>query len=541
MKTVNRQETRPQDVPRTQRNHNVTVLSSMPAGKVVPLAAVPLLREDALRGLGMNIAVEMHETVEVLMNPVHVIVQAHLVPWLAFDRFEGSEDQFNRSYMGQKKTDDAGAAVVPFIEKHAMGAHGSVEVYKRLGLHGNPTDQVNTAYLEAYNKIWNFRAKNRSPSIVERARLDGTLAQAFWPASRFQHIVPNFDQAVIDGEVALNLVNKRIPVMGIGVGGNVTTAGQIVGIKESGSQTAPTWNHWFNGSNVGIKATGLNGFPDVWAELQENGVTLSLSNLELAKKTQAFAKIREQYNELDDEWVIDMLMDGLSIPNQALKQPILLGQQSAKFGQAKRYATDSGNLDESVVSGLAALSMRLRAPRLHVGGVVMVTAEVVPEQLFERQKDPFFHLGSVDELPEFMRDTLDPEKVEVVQNGFIDTSHATPNGTFGYAPLNHKWTTFGPRIGGRFLRPTANTATDVARQRIWAVETVNPQLSQNFYVVSDIHLKPFVDQTTDPFDVVIVGNGVIEGNTVFGGVLHENATDYDAIMAKAPQQRIVKP
>ncbi|QCS37262.1 major capsid protein [Tortoise microvirus 77] len=537
MTTVNRQETAPIKTQRSQRNHNVTVLSSMPAGKVVPLVAVPLLREDALRGLGMNIAVEMHETVEVLMNPVHVLVQAHLVPWLAFARFEGSEDQFNRSYMGQKKTDDAGAAVVPFIEKHAMGAHGSVEVYKRLGLHGNPTDQVNTAYLEAYNSIWNFRANNRSPSIAERARLDGTLAPAFWPASRFQHIVPNFDQAVIDGEVALSVVNNRMRVRGLvksTVGWQVSTQTPSVVDINTGVQ--------FNGEARQLGAIqGPAGEPSVWAELADSGVTLSLSSLELAKKTKAFARLREQFNEHDDEWVIDMLMDGLAIPSQALKQPILLGQQTTRIGQSKRYATDSGNLDESVTSGLGALSMRLRAPRLHVGGVIMVTAEVVPEQLFERQRDPFFHLGSVDDLPEYLRDTLDPEKVEVVTNGYIDTSHATPNGTFGYAPLNHKWTTFGPRIGGKFLRPTANTATDVARQRIWAVETVNPQLSQNFYLVSDIHLKPFVDQTTDPFDVVIVGNGVIEGNTVFGGQLHENATDYDAVMAKAPQQRIVKP
>lgn len=47
--TVSRTKPTPIPVPRTQRNVDVRVLSSFPAGKMAPLAAFPLLREDRLR------------------------------------------------------------------------------------------------------------------------------------------------------------------------------------------------------------------------------------------------------------------------------------------------------------------------------------------------------------------------------------------------------------------------------------------------------------------------------------------------------------
>lgn len=151
------------------------------------------------------------ETAEILMNAINVRVMAYLVPTLAFDRFEGSMDQLNRSWSGEAFK---GLPVVPYVETAAFGATGANQVYKYLGLHAKPTAMVNTMYLEAYNQIWNFRAKNRSGDLTLRARLATDLAPAFWTHERFKHIVPDFDQAVIDGEVALNVANAKLPVKG---------------------------------------------------------------------------------------------------------------------------------------------------------------------------------------------------------------------------------------------------------------------------------------------------------------------------------------
>ena len=233
-------------------------------------------------------------------------------------------------------------------------------------------------------------------------------------------------------------------------------------------------------------------------------------------------------------------MDAISIPEQAFKQPMLLADKRTIFGQAKRYASDAGNLTESVVNGMTSLDMSIQLPRVGMGGVVMIVAEITPDQLFERQEDPFLNTLSVDDLPQYLRDTLDPEKVDVVKNSRIDVSHATPDATFAYEPLNARWNVDAPRVGGVFYRPTANTSFDEDRQRIWSVETLNPTLSTDFYLCTNMHTKPFVVTNRDPFEVVTQGDVYIEGNTVFGGHLVEATNDYEQVLAQVPQDRIEK-
>lgn len=549
----NRTRTQPIGVPRTIRRHSARGITSLPAGRMVPLAAVPLLREDAIRSGRMRFTFESMETAEILMNAINVRVMAYLVPNLAFERFNGSMDQLNLSYQGQPPLE--GEAVVPYIETEAAGAHGANDVYTYLGLHARPTQLVNTAYLEAYNAIWNFRAKNRSPDLPQRDRLQATLAAAFWQHEQFRHIVPDFDQAKIDGEVLLNITGGgKMPVKGLGLfGATGFETGQAA--RESDG-TNPTYaeSYRIDAANAGVTAgeaymrvkrnsdfAGVH-HPDVWAELSASGITVSLANIDLARKTQAFARLREQYNGHSDEWIINLLMDGIHIPEQAFKQPMLLADRRTIFGMSKRYATDAGNLTESVVNGATFLDLSLNLPRINTGGVVMVVAEITPDQLFERQMEPYFHLQDVAELPSYMRDELDPEKVDVVKNERIDVDHATPNATFGYEPLNARWNLTAPKVGGKFYRPTVDGTADEDRQRIWAVEQANPTLSQHFYICPNpLPTKPFVVTNKDPFEVTTMGECLIEGNTVFGSHLIEATDDYEKVMAVAPQARIAKP
>ena len=167
-----------------------------------------------------------------------------------------------------------------------------------------------------------------------------------------------------------------------------------------------------------------------------------------------------------------------------------------------------------------------------------MVAEIAPDQLFERQRDPFLHAKSVADFPQYLRDTLDPEKVDAVPCSYVDVDHATPNDTFGYAPLNYMWQSDAPHIGGKFYRPKVDAGFDEDRQRIWAVETMNPKLAQDFYICTNIHQKPFLVTTGDPFECTTQGDLVIQGNTVFGGVLHEEQNNYDKVLAEAPQQRL---
>lgn len=541
-----RMKTTPIPVQRTVRPSMHRILTSFEPGFSVPVMAMPLLREDSVPRAMFRLAFEMKETVEVLMNAVNARVLTYLVPKTAFERFDGM-DAINKSYEGLPNVE--GGDVVPWFDTMVAPAHGVNKILTKMGKHFKPGTTINTEYIEAYNAIWNFRARNRSPEIAMRTRLDATLAPAFWLHQTFAHIVPDFDQAIIDGEIKLNITEA-----------NVLLSGKAPVVRKP---NAGPWAAHISGGETGVNGAmssvatqlqvggnlaslnpsgGLEAvLDDMTAELTSEGISLSLSNIELARKTQAFAALRRQYNGHSDEYIIDLLMDGITIPDQAWKQPILLADTSTVFGMSKRYATDAENLTESVVNGATIVEQRFSVPRCPMGGVIMMVVEVSPEAMFERQEDPYLHSTTVAGLPQFLRDTLDPEKVVIVKNSEIDTDHDTPNATFGYAPLNHEWMRNAPCIGGKFYRPEVDAGFDEDRQRIWAVETQNPVLSEDFYLCTTMHQKPFVQTTGDNFEVLIRGEAAISGLTVFGGALIEATNDYAEVSEEAPVDRIEKP
>lgn len=549
MNSLNRTKTTPIPINRTNRTQNLRVLTSMPAGKMVPIAAFPLLREDALAMSRFRLNFSMMETEEILVNAVNINVKAYLVPYLAFERFNGI-DQLNRSYQKVKEQVDD-VAPVPFFTTVAFN-HVNMPILTAMGLHARTGQLINTAYIEAYNTIWNFRAANRSPDITKRALTDGSYAKAFWQHSQFAHIVPDFDQAIIDGEVPLTVTDPAIALRGLnGTGGYNAQRGVANFFRQSNAANlAYIQNATANNSavtttnNVPAVPDMLKPFVDltqIVGELAENGVTVSLSNIELARKAQGFAALRKQYTGLSDDYIIDLLMNGIELPEQMWSQPILLADRTTVYGMSKRYSSSADDLTASVVNGQSFLDLAITCPRCNTGGIVMIVAEITPEQLFERQADPLLLLSDQEKLPEFLRDTLDPEKVEIVQNQQIDIDHDTPTATFGYAPLNWQWNSRAPGIGGKFYRNHVDDPFDEDRNRIWAVETKNPTLSEDFYLCTNMNLKPFVDQVSDPFEVWMRGVASISGNTVFGHLLVEASDDYNQIMEEAPLDRIDKP
>lgn len=552
---LNRQTTTPVPHQRTRRQHMIQVLTSMPAGKCVPIAAIPLLREDAA-SLSIEMAFEMQETVEILMNAVNINVRATLVPTLADGRFR-SMDDVNLSYTGNARP---GEAVVPWIELISGNNGGGVAaVHHYLGEHAMPGDMVNASYLVAYNTAWNFYAKNLSPDIPLLDRLNVDLARAFWPRNQFTHIVPNFDDAAMEGEVALSLTDADLKVRRVGDAGIYDFRAPVATIGDLEITTSDNVKRSVSASSAGDGHMVVNGAPansgmaklhnlyteldDVFAELRQNSLKISLANIQLAQQTQAWAGIRKKYAELPEEMLIDLLMDGITVPEQAWRQPIPLFSGNVVVGQQKRYASDGASLTESVTNGVTGLSFRVSIPAVPCGGVIIVTAEAAPGQLFERMENPWLHARSVDDLPAYMPDLLDPQKVDVVYNRRIDIDHDDPDDVYGYEPLNARWNNFGPKIGGRFYRPQVDAGFDEDRQRIWAVETQNPTLTEDAYLVpADIHLKPFVSSLIEPFDCLASGSAVITGNTVFGGALIESTaiSDYDKVLERVQTERIEK-
>ena len=533
----------PITVQKSMRTARGRVLTSGDAGKILPLKYEWLHREDGVQSGKIRVNVEMMETSEMLMNGVGVTLYCHFVPMLAFDRFNGSMNELNASYKGEN---GVAGSVVPFFESNkyfrsdqqsvvsttgyatvmdtdfsgGLHVYGQTPLfYQTMGIHTEATS-LNTTVVEAYNAIVNYRRKARSKSLPLRNAFDHSLAEAFWINNGMQNIVPDFDQALIDGEVQLQGLTFQAPV------------------KVANAQSGVTGMQL----NADQLQTTLNGLQDVFAELTAGGnATMSLADIEQARKTVSFAKLRQMYDGIEDDYLIDLLMEGIRVPEEAMKQPILLGKQRAMIGFNQRYATDAANLDESATNGFATIDMSIRTPAMNTGGVIMITAEIVPEMLWERKKDYFLYTTDPDTLPNYLRDYLDPEKISLVKADHADVNHATPDATFGYAPLNHEWQRDMVNVGGKYYRP-ANDAFDEDRAKIWSAESTNVTLNEDWYLCSDLHKKVFADQTADSFEITAMTDFKIVGNTVFGAGLQESdaTSDYDAITAQVDSARIEK-
>lgn len=535
---------------RTRRMSKGRVLTSGDAGKILPIKADPILREEGFSG-NVNVSVEMMETSEKPVNAIVAKACTYFVPYLAFDQFNGSIDELNRSY---SKENGIAGSPVSFFEKNKYyngsavvtdstptdmdtGDNGRATFYGTMGLHHGVAD-MNNSYVQAYNAIVNHRRKARSTSLAVRNEFEHDLAEAFWPNEGNSHIMADFDQKLIDGEVALNGLTFQAPLHARGYSGSILSNYNIP--LGNASQTPTT---------VGSVVSGPDGttgnaylWNDIWAELSQGGVaTMSLADIEQARQTAAFAKLRSAYDGIDDEYIIDLLMQGITVPTEVMKQPMLIGSQTGMFGFSQRFATDSGNLDDTATNGFVSLGYRVRAPRTSIGGIVMTCLEMAPERVWERKKDYFLYTTDTDNLPNALRDSLDPEKVAVVKKNHLDVNHSTPDATLGYAPLNHEYNRDQINVGGKFYRPSNDAYTEV-RSRIWTNETTDPSLSTDFYLCTNLHKKIFADQVSDSFEITAVSDLTVDTNVVFGDRLIEaDATsDYDSITNLVDAARITK-
>ena len=531
----NRQSTAAMAVPRSGRIQSNSILLKMDPGLAVPVAAAGLLREDAIAAGRLNLQFHMAETAETIMNPVSVKVSCYLVPWLAFERFAG-RDEFEASY--SKKPVREGDKVIDFIETMARGDEGDQPVMDALGLHEGALIDVSSMYVEAYNQIINYRNKNLSLSLPERERLEATLAAAARDRGRHAHIVPTFDEAAMEGAVDINMVGAggTYPVDGLGhwTIDPVSAGPQTMNVHDG----TEDWDHYI-GANTNKVYMETDATGQSLARVTIGGgsgieMSFSLAAIERARQTKVFAEIRKRYSGLNDDAIINKLMDGIRMPDQMFEQPILLGSQTGHFGYATRYSSSSDSLDEMVSEGMAQISMEVATPRIGTGGVLMFIAEVQPEQMFERQTDPFLTITDVDEYPQFVRDFGDEQKVDIVRNKQIDAAHTDRDGVFGYVGTNDQFNVRAPRVGTGFFQPEPEVVFDEERARIWDPTPTDPALGEDWYLTDEITKDVFEYTEDEPFEV----NGSLElmitGNTVFGRTLVESDGDYDAIDERIP-------
>jgi len=519
---------------RTLRRDSVSVITSSFGGKFVPLKMIPLLPEDGANNSRLTLTVQMAETAEMLLNSVTIQCQSWFVPKLALDRFQDM-GQIERSFNGINEKD---GAPIPWFEiEQDMGK----PIYQVLGLHHNSADSYNTDYVESYNAVWNYIAKQRSDALTERVALDGTLAPAFWEQTQMKHVVPTFDQAMTDGRVPVTIeTGAKMPVYGVGNSAGTPTPNISITHATGETDGGPGWAGSVV-SGVSIRADGPTGdaLPDIYAELDAQGINLSIADIDLARETTAWARLRNQYQGLSEDYMMDQLLAGIRISDQQLKNPMLVGQADTIVGMSQRYATDSANLQKSVTAGQTMLQVPVRAPATQCGGVIVVTAQALPTQIYERQRDYYFAADKVSDLPNRTSDELDLQPVSLVRNVEVDERYSpgTAGDLFGYAPLNHEWVRRAPNVGGKYYQPDPAAPWTEVRNRLWDANVVDPVLGPDFYVSTTLKHDVFETTTVDPFEWWLSGEVPITGLTYFGPALLEGTDDYDKVLAQVDQER----
>lgn len=529
---------------RTLRPHIVRGATHIDAGEVAPIAFLPVLRGDGGAG-SLRIPVGMEETVERLYNSVHFRAKATFVPFTASERFDGRDD-FERAWAEEP---DGDGVVKPLFDIDTrIGTAKNDELYRRAGLHAVTDEPVNRWYKEAYELMINADRRRSSPDFADKKwsiTSHEPIAPCFWAKSVTDMMVPHFDDARIDGAIPLQIVQAKMPVRGIGKQNGVFQTGDVE-VNEAGGNVVTYDNSQYVGVDGGTNRyfrvsedPDNPGFPNIYAEMQNDGITISLSNIELAKKTAAFAKLRANM-DVEEDYLLDLLCQGLRIPQQHEKEPIVLSTKSSIIGLSTRFATDNGNLDKSVTTGMSFVDLPVRMPPTDIGGVIIITAEIVPDQLFERMEDPFLAVTKASDMPNTMRDLLDPQKVDLVPNRRIDVAHSAPDGQFAFEPLNNKWRYNSARLGGRFYRPDPSADLHEERNHFWTPEAIDPAYHEDFLLATDLPTEVFADTDPDylPFTVQCLGTVNFLGNTQFGGQLQEASGEYDEILSQVDTARL---
>lgn len=536
-----RQANTPVQFNRSIRRDTSVLMTSARAGVVAPVAYIPLLPGDSASGR-IGIDVQLKEMPKPLLNGVQANFQAWFVPKSAHPQFAG-RDELNHAMTGDpiKTLGTPDRTPPPYFPLLNVGALNTTlaqsALFKTLGLH-IANRVVNADLVDCFNLIYNFRLAAHSSRLQRRkyAREDlaaaTTLPAAFWPSSRLSRVVPDYERALLIGALDLDVAAGRLPVSGVGyVGPKAAPTNPAFRDRRGDQPGAYSWN-------AAVLASGVtaDAIPNVFAEMGGESVTVSLADIDKARTTQAFAKLRTAYAGNDatgfdnDDTLVALLMQGISVPADEFKRPWLLDSRRAPVGFAERFATDAANLDQSVTLGRASAQLSLNVPIQDVGGMIIVTVEVLPERVDERMSDEFLYATEFSHLPNALRDIQRTEPVDLVPNRRVDAKHATPNGLYGYEPMNDKWNRDFTRLGGDFYMATPGGGWTENRSNIWQTEIVNPTFSGTHYLAPQpFPHTVFADPTADAFEVVARHMVAISGNTQIGDVLAESNDDYEAV------------
>lgn len=548
-----RQSLVPVSFPKSVRPDNGLLLSSGRAGTVLPIGYVPLLRGDSASGV-MAVDVKLAEMPKPLLNAVTANVQAWFVPKSCFPQFF-SYEEFVHSYQKEDISALGRSAANPpalfqILSSTSLTTFATSTFAKTLGLHFANDWEINADVIDAYNLVYNFRLQAHSTKLplkkfVGQSLPDAVaLGRAFWPTGRFSHVVADYDRSLVVGALDLDVAAGRVPVSGIGVIGSLNalanglTARGTDGHDFTSAADAPIGStisgNATNGLVVRLKgASSATHAADVWAEMDNLKFEVTLADIDVARKTQAFAKMATSFAGGDitgfdaDDVKVAELLQGFHVTESMTKRPWLLDSKRVPFGMIERHATDGDNLDMSVSRGRAGVQLSVNVPTQESGGYIIFTLEVLPERLDERMSDEAMLISDPEEYPNPLRDIQRIEPVDMVLNRRLDAKHTDPDDLYGYEPMNAVWRRDYTRLGGDYYSATPGAGWSESRSNIWMADIIDPAYTEDHFLApANFPHSVFSDTNASAFDIVVRHQIAIVGQTLFGDQIFEDNGEF---------------
>lgn len=514
------------------------LLTSIDPGECHVINYIPILQGDSASGK-IAISCDLPEMPRPLRNGVFANFQTWFVPKAAFPQFAGM-DEYLHAYEGLpiNALGDT-ARTPPALFNTITGADvvtaAASTFFKTLGIHIPAGSTIPTDLVDAANLVYNFRLAAHSSRLTRKDYMAENVANAlaippaFWPKTpKLSSVVPDYEQALVVGSLDLDVVAGTVPVGTLGNSQELLEAfvnGDTTDIRKFQS----------TGTNHISAIVGTDADAELYGEMAGMFINTTLAAVEKARTTQAFAKLRQAYAGNDatgfdnDDAIVASLMRGVQVDQSVWKRPMLLDSKIVAFNMIERYATDAANLDDSSTVGNASVQLSINVPTTPCGGYVITTCEVLPERLYEAQFDPILDITDRVGYPDALRDIQVTEPVDQWPNKYVDARHTSPEGLYGYVPMNSKWDRYFTRLGGDYFQSDPANPFNEQRAGIWMSEVVDPGYTQDHWLAPSPFPKDVFADLTDKCEVAVRHAVTIRGLTIRGDVLQEANDNFTSV------------
>jgi hypothetical protein len=303
------------------------------------------------------------------------------------------------------------------------------------------------AYADIYNNYYRDQDLIDELTISKESGADSTtstdIQKVAWAKGYFSSIRPSSQKG---DDVSIPLLDTA-PVTGIGVGSAVGSS-TTISLRETDASASRNTDGWQTSvDNFKMEEDSTNtGYPDIRADLSAAS-GIAIEDLAMAMGIQKFQERMARSGSRYSEYLRAL---GVRPSDGRLNEPEYLGGGKQTISFSEVLSHDSGGSDPvGTMTGHGMALLRTNKFRYFAEehGFIMTMMSVVPHAVYSSH----LHKMWTREVKEdyFQRELQFIGDQEVL-NEEVHSTHATPDGIFGYMPRYDEYRSLPSRISGEF-------------------------------------------------------------------------------------------